>query len=107
MATGDKFKDLEFSRYDIESVAKGRVARVCDGTAKKFVWLLFACVVGGLALALATSYVYIGYGVMAIGVLVYLWRNSVVSKKQNGMKIYLVNLWRKKLEEDKKATEVK
>jgi multidrug transporter EmrE-like cation transporter len=83
---------MQLTRDDMKAIAKSRVNKTEGKATQTYLWLMFA----GIALGFIISYFYlvwVGYGIVAISLVGFLYYNSKLIKKQNMMEARLIKEW--------------
>jgi uncharacterized membrane protein YfcA len=83
---------MQWTKEDIEAVAKARVSKQEKKTTDKWMWGGIIGIVAGGVVAYQFN-VLLGYAVMAIALISILYYNSTLSKKQNVEKAKLFKEW--------------
>ena len=83
---------MQWTKEDIEAVAKARVSKHEKKTTDKWMWGGIIGIVAGGVVAYQFN-VLLGYAVMAIALISILYYNSTLSKKQNVEKAKLFKEW--------------
>lgn len=83
------------SKDDVVAIARSRVNRDNKSTTNKWMMGAMIAVVGGMIIAMKVQ-MYVGYAMLALGVLAIYWRTNRVSKQQKEQESQLVKEWMRK-----------
>jgi multidrug transporter EmrE-like cation transporter len=84
---------MKLTKEDVEAVAKARVNRTEGKTTNTYLWLMIAGIGVGFILLYFVHSVWLGYGVVAVALIGFLYYNSKLTKKQNAMKYQMLKQW--------------
>ena len=91
---------MKFTQWDVETVAKARVAKAESKKTNKWVWGMVVGILIGFLLLWKVN-IGIGYGVAIVSVVAFLYYTSKLSKKQNLYKAKLLMEWQNENKEVK------
>lgn len=95
---------MEFSKEDIEAVAKDRIMR-SEGKKSTYIsWAMMICMIIGFAISWKVNNI-AGYVIVGVAIIGWLWYTNQISKKQKLEKWRLVKLYNE--EKSKITQEVK
>ena len=91
---------MKLDKKDVISVAKARVNRAEGNRFTLLMLIAVGCIIAG-SFVLKTT-VLAGWGLVAIGVIVFIWYMNNLSKKQNAMKAKLLREWQQEQGQEQK-----
>lgn len=90
----EQFKNFPCSKKDVGAIAKRRINEQEKSSINKWTWVVVIIAAAGIIVSRLVMDL-IGYGIIAVAVVILFWYTGKLGKKQKAAKVELTDEWEK------------